>query len=58
MFRKIEKSEKGSLALEQVLFIGAVVLISGGLFAFYGNLGDYFASVNIESVPSEIDVSN
>lgn len=39
--------ERGSLSLEHILFIGAVVLIAGGLGTFYTNLGDYFGGVNL-----------
>ena len=38
------KKEKGSLALEQILFIGAIVVMSGGIFAFYGEISDYFST--------------
>ncbi len=50
--------ERGSLALEHVLFIGAVVALSAGLFAFYGNLSDYFSSVGFASAPTDIGSSN
>lgn len=43
MKRKSIKSEKGSLSLEQVLFIGAIVAMSAGLYTFYDQLHDYFA---------------
>jgi uncharacterized protein (UPF0333 family) len=44
---KVNKDEAGSLSLEHILFIGAVVLIAGGLGTFYTNLGDYFGNVNL-----------
>ena len=52
MKKIIIKNEKGSLALEQVLFIGAVVTMSLGLFAFYDNLSTYFKNFNISSLPT------
>jgi len=45
------RNERGSLSLEQILFIGAVVLVGGGLFAFYGNMNDYFENVNVPASP-------
>jgi len=45
-------SERGSLALEQVLFIGAIVALSAGIYAFYNRLGSYFQTVNIPTVPT------
>ena len=47
-------SEKGSLALEQVLFIGALVTMSVGLFSIYGNIRDYFAGVTLGSAPTNL----
>lgn len=57
--KRIAGDEKGSLALEQVLFIMAVVLIAGGLFAFYRSMGDYFTdfSDNLGTAPSFPDPS-
>lgn len=49
---KVLKNQKGSLALEQVLFIGAVVTMSLGLFAFYDNLSSYFKNFNISNLPT------
>jgi hypothetical protein len=46
------KSEKGSLALEQVLFIGAVVALSVGLFVFYGRLSSYFSGITFTESPT------
>lgn len=46
------RRERGSLALEQVLFIGAIVTMSLGLFAFYDNLATYFRNFNISSLPT------
>lgn len=44
--------EKGSLALEQVLFIGAVIAMSAGVFVFYENIGTYFRTVSITALPT------
>ncbi len=34
--------ERGSISLEYILYIGAVVLISGAIFGFYRQIGTYF----------------
>jgi uncharacterized protein (UPF0333 family) len=39
--------ERGSLSLEHILFIGAVVLIAAGLGTFYGRIGNYFNDINL-----------
>lgn len=52
--RKEAESEKGSLALEQVLFIGAVVALAAGLFAFYDNLSNYFSGIGFATPPANI----
>ena len=47
--------ERGSLALEHVLFIGAVVALAGAIYAFYGQLDEYFEGIDLrdgESVPA------
>lgn len=44
------RNETGSLSLEQVLFIGAVLAASVGLFSFYGGLSTYFSSVDISAL--------
>ena len=48
------RPERGSLALEQVLFIGAVLTMSLGLFAFYENIASYLRTVNIAALPTQI----
>ena len=52
LFSVRQSGERGSLALEQVLFIGAIVALSAGIYAFYNRLGTYFQTVNIPTVPS------
>jgi len=47
-------SERGSLALEQVLFIGAVVALAAGLFAFYDNLSSYFSGIGFADAPTNV----
>lgn len=47
------RNQKGSLALEQILFIGAVVAMSVGLFAFYGKLTAYFNAVDLTNLPTQ-----
>jgi hypothetical protein len=51
---KKNSSEKGSLALEQVLFIGAVVGMSVGLFSFYDELSTYFTNFSIANLPTQV----
>ena len=41
---EVVRNERGSLALEQVLFIGAIVAMGVGLYAFYGDLSNYFSA--------------
>lgn len=48
------RDERGSLALEQVLFIGAVITMSLGVFAFYENIATYFRTVSITALPTQI----
>lgn len=48
----VKNSEKGSLALEQVLFIGAIIAMSAGVYTFYGNIENYFSGVAIPSSPT------
>lgn len=51
---KNKSDERGSLSLEHVLFIGAVVLITVGLAAFYGNINNYFANVGFGAPPQAV----
>ena len=48
------KGEEGSLALEHILFIGAIVALSAGLFIFYDRLSDYFESVDLSNLPTTV----
>ena len=52
----MKSNEKGSLALEQVLFIGAIVTMSVGLFIFYGHISEYFQNFSVSNVPSTVTV--
>ena len=53
MFLRLkENNEKGSLALEQILFIGAVIAISGAIAIYYNGLGDYFKAASVGTPPS------
>lgn len=52
--KKQNSKERGSLALEQVLFIGAIVAMSVGLFAFYDDMRVYFDGVNVNAVGNQI----
>ena len=47
-------NERGSVALEQVLFIGAIVAMSAGIFAFYSDLRDYFSNFSVAASPSNV----
>ena len=51
---RFKANEAGSLALEQVLFIGAVLTMSVGLFAFYENVATYLRTVNIAALPTQV----
>jgi hypothetical protein len=51
-------NERGSLALEHVLFIGAIVTMSAGLFAFYDNIADYLRTFNFSSLPTGVPSSS
>ena len=46
------RKQDGSLALEQVLFIGAIVTMSVGLIAFYSHLAQYFQDFNVGKAPT------
>lgn len=43
--KSLMRNIRGSLSLEQVLFIGAIVVMATGIGAFYADLGNYFASI-------------
>ena len=47
-----EWSERGSLALEHVLFIGAVVAMFAGVSVFYNNMSDYFSGIAVPKPPT------
>ena len=52
--RRLHCNEAGSLALEQVLFVGAIVVMSLGLFAFYDKLGSYFQNFDISGLSTSV----
>lgn len=52
------RNEKGSLALEHILFIGAIVALSAGLFVFYDNLSDYFRNIGFADPPSSVGATS
>ena len=54
LVRMTGSEERGSLALEQVLFIGAVVALAAGLFAFYNNLSNYFSGIGFATPPANV----
>ena len=51
-------NRRGSLALEQVLFIGAVVAMATGLYAFYGDISQYFTNVDFAAAPQGVGSTN
>ena len=55
---KLKSSERGSLSLEHILFIGAVVLITTGLATFYGNMNTYFSNIGFSASPTNIGSSS
>ena len=46
--------EKGSLALEQILFISAIVILGAGVGLFYSNVGNYFKTYALSDVTSSV----
>ena len=52
--KTVLSNESGSLALEQVLFVGAIVVMSLGLFAFYDKLGSYFQNFDISGLGTSV----
>lgn len=49
--RRSVSSQRGSLALEQVLFIAAIAAMATGLYAFYGSLSSYFEGFSVPQPP-------
>ncbi len=47
----IRVREKGSISLEYILFVVAVVAVSGGILAFYTNIGDWFENITLPAQP-------
>ena len=47
--------ERGNLALEQILFITAIVLLSAGVAVFYDNLSGYFREFSVGNAPTSLD---
>lgn len=52
--KNVTNEERGSLSLEHILFIGAVVALSLGITAFYNNISNYFSNVGFASSPTGI----
>ena len=50
-----KNKERGNLALEQILFITAIVLLSAGVAMFYDNLSGYFQRFSVGSAPTSLD---
>ena len=47
------RRERGSLALEQVLFIGAIVAIASAVWVFYDSIGSYFEAAQVGEFSGE-----
>ena len=56
--RNRKNRERGSVALEHVLFIGAVVAVMTGVLAFYTNMGAYFSNVSMGDAPQNVGDPN
>jgi hypothetical protein len=54
----MRRLDRGSLALEQVLFIAAIVVLGAAVSSFYGKLGNYFNTVQIPTVGATSNTSN
>ena len=52
--RKHLLNKRGSLSLEQALFIGAIVAMFAGVSIFYDNLGKYFSSITFVNPPQSV----
>jgi len=50
--KRVKQNEIGSLALEQVLFIAAIVVMGAAVSAFYEKLALYFRNVSVPTVTS------
>ncbi len=44
---RLRKNEKGSLALEQVLFISAIVVVGAGVMNFYSDIAEFFSGFQV-----------
>jgi hypothetical protein len=51
IIRKNENKERGSASLEQMLFVMAVVAISGGVYAFYDRIEVFFQNQPLPAGP-------
>ena len=47
-------SERGSLTLEQALYVGAIVSMFALVSIFYTNLGTYFSNITFGSSPTNV----
>lgn len=53
----MSKNQRGSLALEQILIISAIVTMSAGLFVFYDNISNYFRTFDLSALPTSVAAS-
>lgn len=51
-------NEKGSLSLENVLFIGAVAGIATGVTAFYADINTYLTDVTVSASPTNLGATS
>jgi uncharacterized protein (UPF0333 family) len=51
---KKKRNDRGSLSLEHILFIGAVILVATGLTTFYSRMSSYFTNVGFAAAPTNV----
>ena len=56
--KNIAKNSRGSLALEQVLFIAAIIALSAGIYAFYNDISAYFSNFDLGGLQTTIPSPN
>lgn len=56
--RATNHDTRGSLSLEHVLYIGAIIAMFAAVGAFYGRIANYFNSIDFEDAPSVTPTEN
>ena len=54
ILQRHRKDERGSLALEHILFITAVVVITGAIYSFYDQIATYFNNITVTGAPTGV----